>query len=307
MRPRRVVALAGGIGGARLVDGLAATLGPDELTIIVNTGDDFEHLGLFVSPDVDTVTYTLAGLSDRERGWGLAGETFRALEGVRALSGPTWFQLGDRDLGTHLVRTDRRRRGERLTHITAAIATSLGVHHRILPMSDSPRPTRLRTVDGEWLDFQDWLVARRGEPRVTALDYEGSRLPTPEVLGALSEADLVVIAPSNPYVSIDPILTLEGVRSRVEARPTIAVSPIVRGRAVKGPLASMLRDVGGMEPSAGAVVAHYRGLLGAIVVESGDEPGLGIPTLATSTVMGARDDRARLSRELLDFAQRTFG
>lgn len=302
MSRRRVVALAGGIGGARLVDGLAATLEPEELTIVVNTGDDFEHLGLFVSPDVDTVTYTLAGLADRERGWGLAGETFRALEAVAQLGGPSWFQLGDRDLGTHLVRTERRRRGDRLTDITLDHARALGVRHRILPMSDSPRATRLRTVDGDWLDFQDWLVGKRAAPRVTEVEYEGARISTPEVLQALTSADLVVIAPSNPYVSIDPILTLDGVRERVLAKPTLGLSPIVGGKAVKGPLASMLRDVGGLEPSAAAIVQHYGDLLDAIVVERGDETGIDIPTLATSTIMGDRDDRTRLAREMLDFA-----
>lgn len=307
MSPRRVVALAGGIGGARLVDGLAATLSPEELTIVVNTGDDFEHLGLFISPDVDTVMYTLAGLADRERGWGLAGETFRALESVAALGGPSWFQLGDRDLGTHLVRTDRRRRGERLTSITASIASALGVRHRILPMSDAPRATRLRTLEGEWLDFQDWLVGKRAVPRIAELVYEGARISTPEVHEAIAAADLIVIAPSNPYVSIDPILTLVGVRELLAQKPTIAVSPIVGGKAVKGPLAAMLRDVGGMEPSAAAVVQHYGDLLDAVVVETGDEAGIELPTLPTSTVMGGRDDRARLARELLDFARARVG
>lgn len=307
-RAPRVVALAGGIGGARLVDGLAAVLPPDELTIVVNTGDDFEHLGLFVSPDVDTVMYTLAGLSDRERGWGLAGETFRAMESVAALAGPSWFSLGDRDLGTHLVRTDRRRRGERLTDITASFATALGVRHRILPMSDSPRQTMLETHDGRVLDFQSWLVGERGQPAVRALRYEGASRATNEVSAAIDAADLVVLAPSNPYVSIDPILALDGVRARVDAKPVVALSPIVAGKAVKGPLAAMLRDVSGRAPSAASVLSHYAGLVDAYVVERGDEVDIaGVPVHATSTVMGGRDDRARLARELLDFAARTFG
>lgn len=306
MSVRRVVALAGGIGGARLVDGLAAVLTPDELDIVVNTGDDFEHLGLFVSPDVDTVTYTLAGRADAGRGWGLADETFRALAAVAEFGGPSWFQLGDRDLGTHLYRSERRRLGERLTITTAHIASRLGVRHRILPMSDSPRPTRLHSVDGEWLDFQEWLVARRAAPRIDRVVHEGSRIPTREVLEAIERADLVVVSPSNPYVSIDPILSLDGVRERVDAKPTIGLSPIVAGRAVKGPLADMLGDIESLPASAASVVRHYDGLLDAFVVEAGDEPDIPLPTLATRTVMGDRADRARLATELLDFARRVL-
>lgn len=306
MSARRVVALAGGIGGARLVEGLAAVLADDELTIVVNTADDFEHLGLFVSPDVDTITYTLAGIADRQRGWGLEGETFRTLASVTALGGPSWFQLGDADLGTHLMRTARRHRGDRLTTITLDHAKAFGVRHRILPMSDSPRATKLELHDGRELDFQPWLVGERGQPPVRAVRFEGTRLSTPEVRDAIDAADLVVIAPSNPYVSIDPILTLDGIRERVDRKPTIGMSPIVSGRAVKGPLASMLRDVAGVVPSARAIVDHYAGLLDAIVVETGDEIGLTIPAHATRTVMGDRDDRARLAHELLRFAEVTL-
>lgn len=306
-QPRRVVVLAGGIGGARLVDGLAAVLGPDELTIVVNTGDDFEHLGLWISPDVDTVMYTLAGLSDRVRGWGLAGETFRALEGITVLGGPDWFGLGDRDLATHLVRSDRRRRGERLTDITLGLSRALGVVHRILPMSDSPRPTLMELHDGRTLDFQRWLVAERAVSAVRRVASEGAASATPEVIEALHDADLVVLGPSNPYVSIDPILDLTGVRAIVARKPTVALSPIVAGRAVKGPLAAMLRDVSGLEPSAASVLAHYGSLIGAYVVELGDEAGVAVPVMGTRTIMSDRDDRACLAREVLDFATRTFG
>lgn len=307
MSARRVVALAGGIGGARLVEGLAAVLPPGSLTIVVNTADDFEHLGLFVSPDVDTITYTLAGLSDRARGWGLADESFRTLAMVEKLGGPTWFGLGDQDLGTHLMRTFRRAKGDRLTTITLDHAKAHGIEHRILPMSDSPRATKIETHDGRTLDFQPWLVGERAAPRVREVRFEGSRLSTPEVRQALDDADLVVLAPSNPYVSIDPILTLDGIRERVAAKPTIGVSPIVSGKAVKGPLAAMLRDVAGVEPTAAAIAAHYGPLLRAFVVEAGDEVGLELPTLATRTVMSGRDDRIRLAREVVDFAARVFG
>lgn len=306
MTTRRVVVLAGGVGGARLADGLAEVLPPEELTLVVNTGDDFEHLGLFVCPDLDTVTYLLAGLSDETRGWGLASETFRALEGVAALGGPSWFQLGDADIATHLVRSERRRRGDRLTHIARDLATARGVRHRILPMCDAPRPTRLCTREGTWLDFQDFLVRRRGEPRLSDVRSEGTTTPTPEVMAALADATLVVIAPSNPYVSIDPILGLRGVRELVEAKPTVAVSPIVGGRAVKGPLAEMLVDLGGGEASARAVAAHYGSLLDAFVLAPGDEAPP-VPSLHTEIVVRNRVERARLAREVLDFAERTLG
>jgi LPPG:FO 2-phospho-L-lactate transferase len=301
----RVVALSGGVGGARLLDGLARALPEGELTCIVNTGDDFEHLGLHVSPDLDTVMYTLSGLADEERGWGLAGETFSALSMVERYGGASWFALGDRDLATHIVRTEALRRGEPLSSVTARLTRAVGIPHPILPMADERVSTLLDTVDHGTLPFQTWFVKHRA-PAVRAVRFEGSRSPAPGVIQAIAAADVVVLGPSNPYVSIDPILSLDGVRAALAAKGLVMVSPIVGGRAVKGPLAAMLGELGGEEPSAAAVVRHYRGLVRAAVVETGDEGALsGIPVLATSTVMRSRDDRLRLAREVISFAERS--
>ncbi len=294
----RVVALSGGVGGARLVDGLAAVLAPDQLTVVVNTGDDFDHWGLRICPDLDTVMYTLAGVAEPVRGWGLQDETFRTLEAVRALGGEAWFQLGDRDLGTHLVRTEGLRAGEALSAVTAALCQALGVRHRVLPMAEGPRATIIETADGD-LSFQDWLVRARGAPRVIGVRLEGTTEPAPAVLEALAGADLVVLTPSNPYVSLDPSLTRDGVREAIAARPVVAVSPIVRGRAVKGPLAGMIDSLADRPASAAAVADHYGGLVDTWVVEHGDAEGVPGRVFETATVMGERADRARLAREVL--------
>jgi LPPG:FO 2-phospho-L-lactate transferase len=297
-----VVVLAGGVGGAKLVEGLAAVLAPERLTAVVNTGDDFTHLGLYVCPDLDTITYTLAGIAHRGQGWGLANETFSALEMVKTLGGPGWFSLGDRDIGTHLVRTARLAAGERLTDVTRALVKAHGIPQTLLPMCDTPMRTWVETHEDGVLDFQAWLVGRRGAPRVRALRFEGERAATPEVLASLERADVVVVAPSNPYVSIDPILLLDGVRERLAQKRVIAVSPIVNGQAVKGPLAAMIPDLTGAPPSAAAIAKHYGALLGAFVVEQGDEAGLDLPTLGTHTVMKTVEDRATLARAVLTFA-----
>lgn len=294
----RVVALSGGVGGARLVDGLAAVLAPADLTVVVNTGDDFDHWGLRICPDLDTVMYTLAGLSDRAQGWGLAGESFRTLDAVRRLGGDAWFRLGDQDLGTHLVRTARLRAGEPLSAVTARLCAALEVGARVLPMAEAPRATIIETADGD-LGFQDWLVRARGAPVVTGVRFEGTRAPAAGVIAAIAAADLVVLTPSNPFVSLDPILTLDGVRAAVAAKPVVAVSPIVGGRAVKGPLAGMLESLAGIAPSAAAVAAHYGGLVGGWVVEHGDGAEVPGRVVETATVMGDRADRARLAVEVL--------
>lgn len=295
----KVVVLSGGVGGARLVEGLAAC--PIELTVVVNTGDDFDHWGLRICPDLDTVMYTLSGLADRQRGWGLAGETFRGLEAMRRLGGSSWFSLGDQDLATHILRTQRLRAGTSLTEITRQLCEALGVGPRVLPMTDTLRPTRIDSDEGI-LSFQDWLVGRRGAPTVRRVLLDGAPPPAPGVLGAIEDADVVVIPPSNPYVSVDPILTLPGVRGAVARRRVVAVSPIVGGRAVKGPLAGMIPSLAGVPASAAAVAAHYGTLLDGMVVETGDDHGLEVPTLATATVMGDREDRRRLAAEVLAFA-----
>ena len=299
----KIVALSGGIGGAKLVDGLVAITDPADLTVIVNTGDDFEHWGLYICPDLDTNMYWLSGLADHERGWGLAHETFAALERIASYGADTWFQLGDRDLATHIARTEAMRRGETLTRITARMYGGLGVKHRVLPMSDEPLRTMIDTYDHGTLTFQHWLVRERARPVVRGVRFEGTRAPSPEAIAAIEAADVVIIAPSNPYVSIDPIVCLDGVGHTLGRRPVVAVSPIVGGRAVKGPLAEMIVQLTAREPSAAAVAAHYGPLLCGIVVERGDEDGIDLPLHSTETVMRTRADRERLARETLAFAE----
>lgn len=299
----RVVALSGGVGGARLVHGLAAVLPPGALTVVVNTGDDFDHWGLRICPDLDTIMYTLAGLAHPEQGWGIAGETWGTFAMMERLGAPTWFRLGDRDLGTHLVRTSALAAGARLTTITADLCRSLGVATRLLPMCDTPCPTLIETPSGT-LPFQDWLVRHRGAPRVTRTWSAAPASPTPEVLDALATADLILIGPSNPYVSIDPILRLPGIAAALAARPLIAVSPIVAGRAVKGPLAAMIESLAGVPASPTAIADHYAAALGrpltGLVLEHG-EPPPAIPCLATSTLMPTIDERVALARAVLDW------
>lgn len=303
----KVVALSGGVGGARMVDGLAAVLPPADVTVIVNTGDDFTHWGLHISPDIDTVMYTLAGLAHPKRGWGLAEESFETLAMMKRLGGDDWFQLGDRDLATHIQRSDGLRQGRTLSEVTAELCASLGVQPRLLPMCDAPRPTTIVTQDGRALPFQDWLVGERGAPLVAAIRSTGTIEPAPGVLDAIAEADLVVLCPSNPFVSLDPILGLAWVRDRVATRPVVGVSPIVGGRAVKGPLAEMVPALLGEPASAAFIARYYDDVLDGLVVESGDEGHIALPTLATATVMGDRADRARLARELLEFAETAMG
>lgn len=299
----KVVALSGGVGGARLLDGLARALPPGDLTAIVNTGDDFVHWGLHISPDVDTVMYTLSGLADEQRGWGLAGETFGALSMVRRFGGPAWFGLGDHDLATHLLRTEALRAGESLSAVTARLCAAVGIPHPILPMADGPVRTMIETEGEGTLSFQDWFVRRRAEPPVRAVRFDGHAGPAPAVIPAIDACHVVVFGPSNPYVSLDPILTRVGVREAIARKPVVALSPIVGGAAVKGPLASMIRELAGDEPSPGAVERHYQGLVRGLVVERGDEASVRrMPLLATSTVMRSRDDRLRLAEEILRFS-----
>jgi LPPG:FO 2-phospho-L-lactate transferase len=298
-----VVFLSGGVGGARLLHGFSEVLEPESLTTVVNTGDDFTHWGLSICPDLDTVMYTLSGMADEARGWGLRDETFHAFERMRSLGAADWFQLGDRDLGTHLFRSEALARGESLTQLTGKLCQRAGVRSRVLPMCDKPRRTMLETFEHGTLPFQEWLVQRRA-PRVQSVRFEGSREASLAVLRAIEAADLVVIGPSNPYVSIDPIITLSGVRECLLDKLVVALSPIVRGRAVKGPLADMIRALAREDPTPGAIVRHYDGLLSGIVVEQGDEGFVDdASVLGTRTVMGGREDRARLAREVLEFAE----
>jgi LPPG:FO 2-phospho-L-lactate transferase len=301
---RKVVALSGGVGGARLLHGLSRVLEPEALTTIVNTGDDFEHWGLSISPDLDTVMYTLADLANEARGWGLEEESFHALEMVRRYGGDGWFALGDRDLATHLVRTEALRSGTTLGAVTRRMTEALGVRCRVLPMADAPCRTIVHTKTHGALPFQTWFVRHRAEPSVVRVSFEGAPPAAEGVLEALAQAELVILGPSNPYVSIDPILSLPGVREALFARPVVAVSPIVHGEAVKGPLARMIADLAGEPPSPAAIVRHYGPRLRGIVVERGDEAAIHEPrVLAADTIMRTRADSARLAREVLSFAE----
>lgn len=301
---KSVVALSGGVGGARFVHGLYGALGGDALSVVVNTADDFEHWGLWVCPDLDTVMYTLAEVSNPEQGWGLAGETFEAMGMMARLGGESWFKLGDRDLATHITRSSRLRAGESLTEVTACMNKSLGVKCRILPMCDLPCQSRIETLEEGTLDFQEWFVRRQGKPALRRVFFEGETTASPQVLQRLEEADLIVLTPSNPYVSIDPVLSLKGVREILERKRVVGVSPIVGGRAVKGPLGAMIPALTGKAPSASVIVEHYGTLLDAMVTETGDHTSItSLPVLGTNTIMGGRQDRERLAREVLEFAE----
>ena len=306
----RVVELSGGVGGARLAHGLQTHLG-DRLTVVVNTGDDLERHGLLVCPDHDTVMYTLAGIDNREWGWGIAGETFAASEMLARLGEETWFRLGDRDLAIHVVRTRQLREGERLTTISLDLQAALGVRARILPMTDQPVRTQVRTDDG-WLDFQTWFVRRHQEPDVREVRFAGTddTRATPDVVAALGAADAIVVAPSNPFVSVAPILAVPGIREAIDGArargvPVAAISGIVGGRAIKGPADRMLISLGG-EASALGVARRYVGWVDTFVLDTVDavlEPAiqdLGFRTLVTDTIMVDDAARARLAGEVLE-------
>jgi LPPG:FO 2-phospho-L-lactate transferase len=302
-----VVALAGGVGGAKLAHGLAQVLPPEQLTLVVNTGDDFEHLGLSIAPDLDTVMYTLAGLANPETGWGQRAETWSFMEALGRLGGPTWFRLGDRDLATHVERTRRLRAGQSLSEATRALCAALNVGPAVLPMSDQPAPTLVDTDEGV-LPFQEYFVRRRCEPRVRAVCMAAAEAaaPAPAVLAALEAAAAVVVCPSNPFLSVDPILSLPGVRQRLRVRPVVAVSPIVGGQAIKGPAAKLLAELS-LEVSAVSVAAHYRDLLAGFVLDQVDAElrpqieALGIRVHVAGTLMRSDTDRARLAAETLGF------
>lgn len=304
-----VLALSGGIGGAKLALGLSRIMAPEDLTILANTGDDFEHLGLAISPDIDTLAYTLAGLDNRELGWGRRDESWAFMETLGALGGDTWFRLGDRDLALHAIRTARLAAGERLTSITADLAARLGARPRILPMSDDRVRTRLRTSEG-WLDFQPYFVGLRCAPIVHELAFAGAETarPTTELLETLARPDLsaIVICPSNPFISVDPILAIPGLRDALKASgaPIVAVSPIIAGQAVKGPTAKMMAELG-LPVSAAAVAEHYGDLLSAYVLDSADAAqaaAIAVPTTTTQTLMTTLEDRENLARVVLQAA-----
>lgn len=302
------VALCGGVGGAKLALGLAKVLGPEKLTIIVNTGDDFEHMGLHVSPDIDTVLYTLAGLSNQELGWGLAGETWSFMAATERLGGPTWFRLGDHDLATHVERTGRLKRGETLTAITDHLRRRLGIGPAIVPMSDDPVRTFVDTDQGR-LAFQSYFVEKRCEPRVTAISFAGAATarPSPSALAALARPDLkgIIVCPSNPWLSVDPMLAIPGWRQALAAckAPKVAVTPLVAGQAIKGPTAKIMGELG-LALNLQSIVGHYRGLIDGFILDEADAsqaPALAIPVLTTGTIMRTLDDRIRLAEAAIDF------
>ena len=306
---REVVALTGGIGGAKLALGLKRVLAPQSLTLVANTGDDFEHLGLSICPDLDTVLYTLADLADPEKGWGRRDETWNFMKALGALGGPDWFQLGDADLAIHVERTHRLRAGESLTGIMADLGRRLDIGVRLLPMSDDPVRTRVLSAAG-WLDFQDYFVRQRCDPVVMQLQFDGvaQARANPAMLEKLADPHLraVVICPSNPLISIEPILALTGVRRALAdtAAPVIAVSPLVGGEAIKGPTAKMMREMGSAATAA-AVADRYNGLLDGYVIDdrdAGDSAGIKVPWVVTNTVMKTLQERDSLARVVLEFA-----
>ena len=304
----QVVALCGGVGGAKLAAGLARVLGQD-LTVVVNTGDDFEHLGLLVSPDLDTVLYTLGGVANKEVGWGRADESWNFMEALGHLGGQTWFRLGDRDLALHVQRTHQLRSGRTLTDFMHEAAQSHGIAARILPMCDDPIRTMVATSEG-YLPFQRYFVERRCEPQINGIVFEGKdkARPSAQVLAALQAPDLraVIICPSNPFLSIDPILATPGIRPLLEQvkAPVIAVSPIIGGAAVKGPTTKIMAELG-IPATSRAIAQHYSGLLHGLVIDDVDvaeRDTIGGLTHVAPTLMKSDGDRERLAREVLAFA-----
>jgi LPPG:FO 2-phospho-L-lactate transferase len=302
-----IVALAGGVGAARFLDGLARVVPPEDIFVIGNTGDDAEIHGLHVSPDLDTVMYTLAGLADPVRGWGLRGDTFRNLEALRRLGAETWFQLGDRDLATHIVRTELLRSGMKLSAVTRQMTEALGVRSTIVPMSDDPVRTMVQTKN-RLLEFQDYFVRRRAEDAVRGVVFYGSdqAKPAPGVLDAIMRADAVIFCPSNPLISIGPILSVPGVRPALERRsgPVAAISPIVGGRALKGPAAKMMRGLK-LSASALGVARLYQGIAGVFVLDNEDKAAtskiesLGMKAVVTDTIMSDLSKKKALARAVL--------
>ncbi|MCI0486258.1 MAG: 2-phospho-L-lactate transferase [Blastocatellia bacterium] len=308
----KITALAGGIGASKFLLGLSNVFPPEDITIIANTGDDIELFGLRISPDIDTVIYTLAGVINEETGWGIAGDTFDALRWLARYGEAAWFNLGDRDLATHIYRTDMLRQGRSLTEVTDHIRRALGVRSRVLPMTDAYTPTRVITDEGE-MHFQEYFVRRRCEPRVKEIRFENMEsAPAAEgVEQAIIEADTIIICPSNPFISIGPILAVEGVREALRQRrdSSVAITPIVEGRALKGPAADMLRDLG-HDPSALGVARIYQDFAGLFVLDEADreiKPAieeLGLRVLVMNTVMKTLEDKKRLAERVLEGVMR---
>ena len=304
----KVVALAGGVGGAKLAYGLYHSMDGDDLTIVVNTGDDFYHYGLYISPDVDTVCYTLAGEGNPETGWGLRNETWNVYEQLKKIGGPDWFRLGDGDLATHLERTRRLQDGESLSDITRHFCRVWGIDTTILPMTDQPVQTMVNTVEYGQIPFQEYFVKYQHKPKTTGYTFAGidSAKPVPGFIQAVEDADVVIICPSNPFVSIQPIISLSGVQQAVTKKNVIAVSPIIAGKALKGPAAKMFQDQG-YKPSVFSVAKYYEDFLTGIVMDNSDADQqklieqIGIICLRTDTLMNNSQDRIRLAQDVLRF------
>ncbi len=306
----KVVALAGGVGGAKLAYGLSKVLAPDQLTIIGNVGDDFELYGLHISPDLDTVMYTLAEVANPATGWGLAGDTWQMLDMLKCYGEEPWFGLGDRDLATHLLRTEWLAQGVTLTEVTGRLARGLGVQQRFLPVTDDPLQTMVNTVEAGLLGFQEYFVRRQWQPTVKGVRFEGAdhaRL-TAQAETTLTEARIIIICPSNPVLSIAPILAVPGVRAALEQRRGVcmAVSPFIGGKAVKGPAVKIMRELN-LDISPRGLVGYYDGLLDGLIIDEADRESVTeeeIPLLVTRTMMQSADDKGRLARECLEWAGR---
>ena len=309
----RIVALAGGVGGAKLADGLAQVLPPDELAIIVNTADDFTHLGLSISPDLDTVCYTLAGLANPETGWGRRDETWNVYQALQRLGMTDWFQLGDSDLATHLMRTAWLDEGRKLSQITMEYCRMWGVLVKVLPMSDDHIQTWVYTDEGD-LEFQEYFVHRQCRPRVKGFRFEGSESarPAPGVMEAIDACDAVIICPSNPWVSIDPILSIAGIKQAIGSHLVVAVSPIIGDKTIKGPAAKMFSELG-IRPSALAVAQHYQRLIHTIFIHQSDGglekniDNLHIHSILTNILMFNHIERGRLAKELIEYISTVRG
>ena len=310
----KITALAGGVGGAKLAQGLAEILSPDDLTIIVNTGDDFNLFGLNISPDLDTICYTLANKANTEAGWGIQEETFRILENISKLNGPTWFKLGDKDLATHLVRTQFLKEGLSLTAITKRFCETWNVKPKVLPMSDMPVRTILETVQKGIINFQEYFVKNKFQLTVKNIWFQGidTALPSEEVKKAIIDSDAIIICPSNPFVSIDPILSLKGLREMITQKYVVAVSPLINRRALKGPLAKMFLDMG-KKPSVNAIINHYKDFLNCLFIDTSDWREINakvdetnascIILKSTNIFLPDINSRIRLAGEIIEFLE----
>lgn len=305
----KIVALTGGVGGAKLVYGFDQILKPGDLTVIVNTGDDFEHFGLYICPDLDTVCYSLANIADPLTGWGREGDNYQSLDEAIKMGGPDWFRIGNKDLGTHLERTRRLKAGQKLSEITRDFCSIWGINSWVIPMTDDKVSTTLITAEIGEIPFQEYFVHQKCQPLIKSIKYSGmeNAKPVPTILEAIEEASLVVICPSNPWVSIDPILNVQGIKKAISKKKVVVVSPIIQGKALKGPAAKMFFELG-IEPSAEAVVDHYCDLVRGFVLDQLDLNlknkinEKGIITFITDTIMQDKLDKVRLAEKIIKFS-----